>query len=84
MSERSRYVLRIYGYCYFLTARLFELRVELFAAETLRRNVPVLCFHLLGCGMQLHWGKGLTMIAIRAFSSKAEPKGGDKKGSKSL
>ena len=49
----SRYALRIYGYVGFLSWRLVELRVELFAPSTLATYLPVLLFHLLGCAMQV-------------------------------
>lgn len=48
-----RYVLRIYGYVIFLTLRLWALRAEVMAPETVVRNLAVLAFHLLGCAMQV-------------------------------
>lgn len=68
------YVLRIYGYVIFLTLRLWALRAEVMAPETVVRNLAVLAFHLLGCAMQVHWGKALTMVAVRSLTA-----GGKKK-----
>jgi len=62
------YFFRIAGYVFFLSIRLFELRGELLDPAMAARNLPVLAFHLLGCFLQLYWGKLLTLGALRTIS----------------
>jgi len=75
------YAFRVFGYTAFLSYRLVELRAELFTAQHLARNLPVLAFHGLGCFLQLNWGYLLTAGALKLLLPKRSPGNGEGKKS---